>query len=164
MFNGNLNLRHQSEWTNIFDKSQRMVRMCSAEKKVYVNFVRRKYYSLALNHEVYSKVYIHQLFSISINFTGKFCHWHRQKWSSIFLRKNFYERFWEDFKELIPSGVKIFLKLYVKVSKLGKTGIHSKCFQQLFKKIKSVLPITYEGLLPRSIPSQVVNLAEVLTC
>ena len=93
MFNGNLNLRHQSEWTNIFDKSQRMVRMCSAEKKVYVNFVRRKYYSLALNHEVYSKVYIHQLFSISINFTGKFCHWHRQKWSSIFLRKNFYERF-----------------------------------------------------------------------
>ena len=41
-------------------------------EKPYIYFISRKYCSLALNHEICSEVYNHQLFSISINFTPKF--------------------------------------------------------------------------------------------
>ena len=74
MLNDNLNLCHQSECTNIFMKSQRLARIYS-EKKPYINFISRKC-KLALSHEVYKGVYNYQLFSI-INFTRKFCYWHR---------------------------------------------------------------------------------------
>ena len=41
-------------------------------EKSYINFISRKYYTLALNHKVYSEVFNYQLFSILINFTRKF--------------------------------------------------------------------------------------------
>ena len=87
MLNDNLNLRHQSEFTNILRNHR---------EKPYINFISRKYYTLvfvAFTHVVYNKVYSYQLFSISINFTRKFCYWHRGKSSRIFLRKSCSKRF-----------------------------------------------------------------------
>ena len=71
----------------------------SRSENLCLNFISGKYNTLALNHEVYNDVYNHQIFSILINFTGKFCYGHRQKSSRIFLRKNFFERF-----QKIPKG------------------------------------------------------------
>ena len=68
---------------NISKKSEKMARW----KKLHINFISKKYYTLALNHEVYNEVYNQQLFSFLINFTRTFCYWHGQKSSRIFRRK-----------------------------------------------------------------------------
>ena len=68
-------------------------------EKLCLDLISRKYNTLALNHEVYNEVYNHQIYSILISFTDKFCYGHRQKSSRIFLRKSFFERF-----QKIPKG------------------------------------------------------------
>ena len=105
ILNDNLNLRHQSQFTH-FEKSQSMVRAYSAEKKLTSILSAKKYYTLAfisLTHLVYNELSNHHLFSISINFTRKFCYWHRRKSSRFFLRESCSKRFRKNFQELIPS-------------------------------------------------------------
>ena len=108
MLNDNLNLRHQSEFTSIWRNHRAWPDPIQLRKSLhkfyqqkilytsYINFISRKFYTLAfvaLAHVVYKEVYNHQLFSISVNFTRRFCYWHRPKSSKIFLRKSCSKRF-----------------------------------------------------------------------
>ena len=82
MSNGSLNLRHQSNCTNILRKSHRIARNVFSWEKTYTNFISQKYYTLAANLKVYKEAYSHQLFSILINFSPAshfYNPWNRQE-------------------------------------------------------------------------------------
>ena len=135
MLNDNLNLLHQSEFTNILRNHRALSERIQLRKTLY-EFYQLKILRtcfVALTHIVYNEVYIHQLFSISINFT-LFCYWHRRKSSRIFLRKNCSKRLSENFQELIPSENNFHET---------KTRLHRECFLQFSKMFLPALRITY---------------------
>ena len=88
--------------------------------------------------EVDKKVYNHQLLSILINFTNKFCYSHRQTWKSLItctLTKTVVLNFSE---EKLPwahlHGSATFLKLHVHRQKVYKNCISSRMFVVIFWK------------------------------
>ena len=109
-----------------FEKSQSMVRTYSAEKNLpLILSAENIIYTclVASTHLVYNKVYNHQLFSISINFTCKFCYWHRPRtfWhrrnsSRFFMRKNCSKRFCKNCAKKSAT----FIKLYVDIQQIYK--------------------------------------------
>ena len=104
-------------------------------EKPYINFISRKYYAQALNHEVYNEVYSHQLFSILINFTHIFCHWHKQKTSKVFLRKSCSEvKDFGKFPWAHSRWMTTFIKLYVDRQHIYKNCTSARMFPAIFKK------------------------------
>ena len=106
-------------------------------KKPYINFISRKYYKFAfvvLTHVMYSEVYNHQLFIISINFTHKFCYWHRRKSSRIFLRKSCSERFGKISKSLFLQSA-TFIWLYFDRQQIYKNQASSWMLPAVFENV-----------------------------
>ena len=109
---------------------------CIRLRKTLYNFYQQKILFTGFKPQSLCEVYNNQLFSIFINFSGKFCFHHKQKLSIIFLK-------------IIRGGVKLFQRHALIGNKFTKIALHCKFFLQLFENFTSALWINYEGLRQR---------------
>ena len=79
MLNDNLNFRHQSKFTNILRNHRAWSEHIQLRKTLHKFYQQKLLNTYFRCFDPCNEVYNHQLFSISINFTRKFC----RRWSRI---------------------------------------------------------------------------------